>query len=218
MSELDRIKTAARSAGCPEGADVAEWLRTDVLPAMLQPSRERLGEIYSTGVDALMLIAELSKEDKVRATASTALDRMTAELRDVLSSREEPFTTVISGEQDMSLLQMYMDENSPTPAELAMFAPGRLMFIAGGQPRSTRAPQELRDLIVKVAGVDPTAPQLDVLGRALRAVRGSLYAFYVGVTTCDATLFGLTADELASIEPITNRIFKRRAGAAGKVQ
>ncbi|WP_185715441.1 hypothetical protein [Burkholderia cenocepacia] len=82
MSELDKIKSPARSAGCPEGADVAEWLRNDVAPAM----------------------------------------------------KHDAYTAVVRGTQDVSLLQqLYMDENGPTPAELAAFAPGRQMVIVGGQ-------------------------------------------------------------------------------------
>ncbi|MBN3780500.1 hypothetical protein G3O06_23585 [Burkholderia sp. Ac-20345] len=204
MSELDKIKSAARAAGCPEGTDVAEWLINAVFPAMsLQPSRDALLSIKEAAARALQSIADVASDGEVRMLATDALEQMNATTMAAMGRFNARYQVV---KQDAVQL-LYMDEGSPI-----VFDPAR------AHASAFRATESQTALIVKLSAMEPTAAQLDAIGKALRAVHGSIALFHQGVTNRDAALLGLTADELASIEPITDRVFKQTDGAAGEVQ
>ncbi|WP_175771841.1 hypothetical protein [Burkholderia ambifaria] len=199
MNELDKIKSAARSAGCPEGNDVAEWLTDTVFPAMsLQPSRDALLSINEAAARALQSIADVARDDEVRMLATDALEQMNAVTMAAMGRFNARYQVVTQTPL------LFMDEGGARAVEMDAYAKWHDLS-------AIRAPEELRDLIVKVSRMEPTPSQLDALGKASRTVR-TLAMFRQGVTTRDAVLLGLTADELASIEPIMDRVFVRPAG------
>ncbi|WP_175927413.1 hypothetical protein [Burkholderia cepacia] len=94
-------------------------------------------------------------------------------------------------------------------AEQDAFATAAYRLFVNIRPEELRSADKLRALIVKLSGIDPTPPQVHALGTAIRTVHCSLTAFDLCLSEGDAASLGLTADELASIRPITDRAFKR---------
>ena len=97
-------------------------------------------------------------------------------------------------------------------AEQDAFATAAYRLFVNIRPEELRSADKLRALIVKLSGIDPTPPQAHALGTAIRTVHCSLTAFDLCLSEGDAASLGLTADEMASIRPITDRVFKRPAG------